>query len=274
MNIFRDLKINLFEGVFWTAVFAGVSMIVGGFVEALVWMQPSLRGLSIPVGFGLGFGLAGLIFMFVHKIGLSDIKDLLRPFPSLMVAALCVLLYFTSLPIAEYLSQLIPTEGVPYLEKLWKIFETTFAMVFEHKIAAFITICILAPLIEELLFRGFILRGMKNYGVNPWIAIPLSAFLFGAAHMNPWQLLGAGFIGLILGYIYWKTASLWLVIFLHALNNIIAFVITVKSENLEEMIFDMQPYFLVIPAAVSIGVAWLIHQKTTNPKLESDFENY
>lgn len=84
-----------------------------------------------------------------------------------------------------------------------------------------ITTIIIAPILEEILMRGIILDGfLKRY--NPSKAIIWSAIIFGLFHLNPWQGGTGIVIGLLLGWLYWKTGSLWLCITLHAFNNLIA----------------------------------------------------
>lgn len=78
---------------------------------------------------------------------------------------------------------------------------------------------LIGPVIEEVLFRGIILKGfLLNY--SPTVAILLSAILFSLAHVQPTQLFGAFVIGLFLAWIFYKTENLILVIFLHSLANI------------------------------------------------------
>ena len=77
---------------------------------------------------------------------------------------------------------------------------------------------ILAPLCEEFLCRGMMLRGMLEH-ISPTKAILWSAFLFAVIHLNPWQAIPAFILGVFFGWIYWKSGSIWLVIFLHFVNN-------------------------------------------------------
>jgi membrane protease YdiL (CAAX protease family) len=82
--------------------------------------------------------------------------------------------------------------------------------------------CVLGPICEELLFRGVLLKGLlRNY--RPAVAIGQSALLFGIIHLNPAQSVGAFIIGLVLGWLYYRTHSLVLCIGLHMLNNMLAF---------------------------------------------------
>lgn len=81
-----------------------------------------------------------------------------------------------------------------------------------------IAIVVAAPLLEELLLRGFIERGMI-YHSGGTKAIIISACIFGVMHLNPWQALPAFIMGLVFGWIYWRTHNLWLTILMHFLTN-------------------------------------------------------
>lgn len=81
---------------------------------------------------------------------------------------------------------------------------------------------VLAPITEELLFRGVLLPGLlRNY--RPAVAIGQSALLFGLIHFNSAQSLNAFLMGLLLGWVYYQSRSLWLCIGLHGLHNSLAF---------------------------------------------------
>jgi membrane protease YdiL (CAAX protease family) len=86
---------------------------------------------------------------------------------------------------------------------------------------AVLALVVVAPFTEEVLCRGILLRGMLNR-LRPWTAIAMSALLFAMMHMNPWQAVSAFVIGLVLGWIYMRTRSVALCIFVHALNNAVA----------------------------------------------------
>ncbi len=77
---------------------------------------------------------------------------------------------------------------------------------------------VIAPLTEEFLFRGIILRGLLGRW-KPWPAIVASAALFGVMHLNPAQLPIALATGLVLGWVYVRTRSLGLCMIGHAINN-------------------------------------------------------
>lgn len=91
--------------------------------------------------------------------------------------------------------------------------------------SSFLTVVIFAPLFEELLCRGVILRGLLHH-ITPAKAIFWSALMFAVMHLNPWQALPAFMVGLLMGWIYWKTGSLLATIFIHFVNNGFSFMIT------------------------------------------------
>ena len=89
-----------------------------------------------------------------------------------------------------------------------------------------------APVVEEILLRGIILDGfLKRY--SPTKAIVWSAAIFGIMHLNPVQTVGAFILGLALGWLYYRTRSLWPCIFLHFINNSIGSLGLLFEENLD-----------------------------------------
>ena len=89
----------------------------------------------------------------------------------------------------------------------------------------FICVSIFAPFFEEWLCRGMVLRGLLAHGNKPWLAIVISALFFAIIHMNPWQAIPAFLLGLLFGYVYYKTGSLKLTMLMHFTNNTMALVI-------------------------------------------------
>jgi len=78
--------------------------------------------------------------------------------------------------------------------------------------------CVAAPVLEEMLFRGVMLRAfLRQY--TPRFSIVWSAALFGIAHLNVYQLATAFVAGLVTGWLYERCRSLWPCILLHAAYN-------------------------------------------------------
>jgi membrane protease YdiL (CAAX protease family) len=90
----------------------------------------------------------------------------------------------------------------------------------------YISIGIVAPLAEEMVFRGAILRKLLGrFGEKwHWVAILISAVIFGAVHGNIPQFVHAALIGLLLGWMYYRTGSILPGVLLHWVNNTVAYV--------------------------------------------------
>lgn len=221
--------------------------------------------ITLPLSFLVG-GVLAIFFLLIYaKTKWIDIADHIWKPTSLAVIFLSIILYILMLPFAEFLGSMVPTEGIPFLEKLYKGMSETFEMMFNYKIAGFITICILAPILEEIIFRGIILRGILQNGNSPVIAIIISSLLFGIAHLNPWQFFGAGFLGAIFGFVYYRTKSLWLCIFLHALNNTLAFIFMLKYETIDESISNTQNFTMVsLTFLGALIIGWILFKLTEN----------
>ena len=81
-----------------------------------------------------------------------------------------------------------------------------------------LSVSIFAPFFEEWLCRGIVLRGLLQK-IKPVWAIVVSALFFAVLHMNPWQAIPAFILGLLFGYVYYKTGSLKLTMLMHCVNN-------------------------------------------------------
>ena len=84
-----------------------------------------------------------------------------------------------------------------------------------------ISVSVFAPLFEEWLCRGLVLRGLLQK-MSPAAAISVSAVFFAVLHMNPWQAVPAFILGTLFGYVYYKTGSLKLTMLMHCVNNTLA----------------------------------------------------
>lgn len=141
----------------------------------------------------------------------------------------------------------------------------------ENPLTAFISVAVFAPLFEEVLCRGIILRGLLHY-YSPWKAILWSAAMFAVMHLNPWQAIPAFLIGGLMGWIYYKTRSLWATIFIHFLNNSFSFAITVLFPELPDdatfsSIIPGNYYYITYTIALlfTVGAIYLMNQKYDKP---------
>lgn len=106
---------------------------------------------------------------------------------------------------------------IPPPDWFWELFSKIFDSDYGWW-GAFFKVAVLAPVIEELIFRGLILQGFRrNY--NGFFAVFISALLFALFHLNPWQFPATFILGLLLGWIMLRTNSILLVILGHSINN-------------------------------------------------------
>lgn len=84
--------------------------------------------------------------------------------------------------------------------------------------ATLMSVSVFAPFFEEWLCRGMVLRGLLSRMKPVW-AIVISALFFALIHMNPWQAIPAFLLGLLFGYVYYRTGSLKLTMLMHCVNN-------------------------------------------------------
>ena len=109
--------------------------------------------------------------------------------------------------------------------------------------------CVIAPIFEETLYRGILLKGLINK-YNSKKAIVYSSLIFGIAHLNIPQGINAFLLGLILGTVFYYTRSIYLCMIMHFANNLLVnFVYYPTSEMWTTVLF------IVVPI---IGVALMI----------------
>lgn len=118
---------------------------------------------------------------------------------------------------------------------------------------------VIVPVMEEMIFRGVVLRSfLTNY--SPGRAIGYSALLFAIYHLNIYQFPGAYFFGLLAGWIYFRTQSLWPSLLAHMVAN--AFAITLSglygSENALLTPDPLRTPMVIggAMAALLIGLVW------------------
>lgn len=100
------------------------------------------------------------------------------------------------------------------------LFENALTSITQNALLCTITIGLLQPIAEEMLFRGVVLGCLLKGKTNPWIAIGISTFIFSIIHLNLTQMIGAAIFGMIAGWLFYKTRSLWPSIIIHTTNNL------------------------------------------------------
>lgn len=114
--------------------------------------------------------------------------------------------------------------------------------------------CLVAPVFEEFIYRGAVLRSLEKYGKG--FAIMISAILFGLMHGNFYQIFMAIGVGIILGYLATEY-SIKLTILLHIMNNVCVQVLSQittnlggKVENVIDIAFTVMSIIVLIIACI------------------------
>lgn len=268
--MFRNLKFylpNIAQS--WLLILilvAGGSTLVALFSFCMSLLFPSftitIQLLSYPLIF---IPPAIYIFFSLKKTALNSIfLNYDRPwvkinkpnFGKLGALATFILLFFLLFSIN------LTTEPLTYWMGTSEFLEEFMKQISTNKISTFISVVIFAPILEELFCRGIILRGLLHH-TSPIKAIILSAFMFGIMHLNPWQAIPAFIIGLLMGWIYWRTQSIWATIFLHFVNNGFSYFVTLLFPNLPAHFgfVDIIPtsyYYLIYAIALLYSVAVIL----------------
>lgn len=178
----------------------------------------------------LGIGSTVFIFYFAWKKAGVKLKELFpyKKFNVFIIIPLLTFLWAAQNLIGEV--NILIDKAIPPPPWFWemfnKIFESDYGIY-----GAILKVVIIAPVIEELIFRGVIMHGlMRNY--SKFTAIFVSALMFALFHLNPWQFPATFILGLLLGFLMVRTRSIYLCIIGHAINNGL---VLYSIENWEEL---------------------------------------
>lgn len=134
---------------------------------------------------------------------------------------------------------------------------------------------IVAPVTEEPLFRGVILRGLLSR-YRPAVAVALSAMLFALIHANPWQLISAFCLGVVFGWFFLRTGSLLLCVLAHAMSNGLSLVATLVPVDIPGLTGSpdysttaFQPWWLDLCGLCVLLIGLWFFRKATPPSEES-----
>lgn len=153
--------------------------------------------------------------------------------------------------------------GVSYLE-LPDTLEEEFDGL-SHNVVGILSISLVVPILEEVLFRGAIQGRLMRQYRSPWVAIIIASLIFGIIHFNPIQTVYATFLGIVFGWIYYRTRSLLPVILGHVFNNSFATLTTLMVEEtaprpeVEVSKWASLPFFVVF-ASLAIFFAYRLHR--------------
>lgn len=175
-----------------------------------------------------------------------------RQAPMKMKTFLCFLFFCMG-------AQMVNSLWITFLELLLNPFGRSLMPVLESvagdsdTFSMFLYAAVFAPVWEEILFRGYVLRSLRPYGKR--FAILTSAILFGLFHGNLLQTPYALVMGLVLGYVTVEYSIGWAVL-LHLFNNlVVADLLTRLTASWPDMAYGMLNLLLLGGSAViSLGI--------------------
>jgi membrane protease YdiL (CAAX protease family) len=184
-------------------------------------------------------GIAGFLFE-RSASGYFGMKKI----PTGSILLMILLIMMVSLPLINWMVSLNEMMKLPAIfrgmEQWMKEAEDQAAQITEafldvHTIGGFavnmLMIAVIPAIGEELLFRGLFQRLFGEWFKNIHVAIFLAAFLFGAVHLQFYGLLPRMMLGVMFGYLYRWTGTLWAPIFAHFLNNGAAILVSYLSNT-------------------------------------------
>ena len=153
---------------------------------------------------------------FIPETDKFGIASLLKCVP------VCIFFAYAGNLIGTLLNELLYSIlGLPYVDPVGSIVDSNLPLV-----VMVLTLVIIGPFMEELLFRKFLIERMRGYGER--IAIICSALMFGLFHINLVQFTYASLLGLVFGYVYIRTSNIWYTFALHAFLNFYSGVLPTK----------------------------------------------
>lgn len=234
-------------------------LVLAAAAVALFPEWPQIIQMAVPTE----IALAGAVVWAVHRSGLPWRRALglqalspavLAPLALVLVGSVTV---FSEMYVVVQRVVPIPPEFEALQRDLLRISGPT-DLVFTVALAV-----VVAPLLEEALFRGVILHGLARRR-GPGAAVLWTAAFFAFFHFyNPWQIVPTFFLGLLLGWVVLTTRSLWSSIVLHSAFNglsLVVFGLPLQSapDAPPAMVVTGVVIFLLLGSAALLGgLAWL-----------------
>ena len=212
----KEYNIKISTAFLLVLAYFGI-MLFYTFLDVAVWRKVFLDYSNI-INIVTIVACIGMFIVFMKRTTgyqvqlLSDIS-----FVGIMLAIGCSIIFFLLLdkgldPIFE---GMFPQSEQDYQEMIQSLIKSP--------MTSLIQVCILAPVMEEILMRGVVLGGLKNtYGTGA--ALLISATFFACLHFNMVQTLSAFVCGIVLGLLYIRTNSIFCCLIAHGGYNLISYV--------------------------------------------------
>jgi len=254
----------LYQLLFTVVVMFGALLVEatksGGDLEVLVAAVRSGAISSDPVVVALGTLLAALMMLWhLFHFKYITFSTVYLKKQNLAVLLVCIPFIYSLMYLGSLLMEAV---------NLPNLLEDTF-MDMSHSFWGIISIALVAPVLEECLFRGAIEGHLLTlWKGKPWAAIVVSGLIFGIIHLNPAQMLYASIIGIVLGWLRWRTGSVVPGIVGHILNNSLAVIfmrLYGADGSFEESFGETSQLWFTIGYAIILVVCFAFLHKKTAP---------
>ena len=226
------------KAIIYLIEFIAIQLIVG-FIVPMVWQlvtksKDTTTAMIITTTVATGV-VTILVFLLTRWAELSPNWIRTRPW---LVLAWSVIAAMGALIPSIWLQEQMP--------ELPNWLDNEFDMILSNR-WGYLAIGLLAPLSEEIVLRGAVLRSLlskpllagRSEHINAWTAIAISAVFFALIHFNPAQMPHAFVIGLLLGWMYWRTGSILPGVAYHWANNSIAYILYNVYPNPDIKLIDI-----------------------------------
>ncbi|HEX3038855.1 MAG TPA: CPBP family intramembrane glutamic endopeptidase, partial [Caproiciproducens sp.] len=212
---------------------------------------PELYYLMLNAIYMVALAAPPLIYFRVQRIPLSEALPFERA--GFVKTAACVFFGAAVCMLAN-----IPANFVDEVQDFFG-FQTNLEMPLTNDLSVLILygimVAVIPPIVEELLFRGMVLHGLRRYGDG--FAVVVSSILFGLYHGNFVQIVFAFFSGIAMALVVVKTGSLWASVLVHFINNAVAFAIELLRRFVGNQVASTAD-FIIMAALIVLGMLSLI----------------
>jgi uncharacterized protein len=175
------------------------------------------------------------------------------------------------LPVVQWLAQL--NARLPLPEWLQRMDEASVEMI-RNLLAGdlglpfmLFALAIVPAICEEVLFRGYVQRkAERRFGIAT--AIILTGVIFGLYHLRFTQLIPLSVLGIYIGYVLWRTGSIWPAIVVHFANNALLIIAAVRTREIEGVPTALETtvipwYAVLLGGLVAAGAVAAMHRRAT-----------
>ena len=208
---------------FWLVLAYFGIMLFYTFLDVAVWRKvaPDFSNIINIVTIAI---CIGVFIIFLKRVTGYQVQLLSNiSFVGMMLAIGCSFLFFLLLDkgLVPIFEGIFPQSEQDYQEMIQSLTKSP--------MTSLIQVCVLTPVMEEILMRGVVLGGLKNsYGTVA--ALLISAVLFACLHFNMVQTLSAFVCGIVLGLLYIRTNSVFCCMIAHSGYNLISYVVMIYPQ--------------------------------------------